>query len=73
MSALNYVWYQYRWQRIAADVFDADGEDGLIRWWNYFHSTDHASSGDSTAASLAPLLSLNVSETLGRAVQRDWR
>jgi hypothetical protein len=26
MSPLNYVWYQYRWQRLAARMFDADGE-----------------------------------------------
>jgi hypothetical protein len=46
MSALNYVWYQYqyqyqyqyRWQRLAARMFDADGEDGLIRFWNCFHA-----------------------------------
>ena len=40
MSALNYVWYQYRWQRLAAKVFDADGEDGLVRFWDCFHGTD---------------------------------
>jgi hypothetical protein len=72
MSPLNYVWYQYRWQRIAADVFDADGEDGLIRLWNYFHASTHASAESTTAASLAPLLSANVSETLGSAVLQ-WR
>src|ERR1017187_6641551 len=72
MSPLNYVWYQYRWQRLAAAMFDADGEDGLVRFWNCFHSTDRLSSGEVTAASLAPLLITEVSETLGRAVQ-DWR
>jgi hypothetical protein len=71
MSPLNYVWYQYRWQRIAAMVFDADGEAGLVRFWNCFHATDRLS-GEVTAASLAPLLRTEVSETLGRAV-RDWR
>jgi hypothetical protein len=72
MGPLNYVWYQYRWQRLAATMFDADGEDGLVRFWEYFHATDRWSSGDVTAASLAPLLRTEVSETLGRAVQ-DWR
>jgi hypothetical protein len=72
MSPLNYVWYQYRWQRLAAKMFDADGEDGLVRFWECFHATDRLSSGEVTAASLAPLLRTEVSETLGRAVQ-DWR
>jgi len=68
MSALNYVWYQYRWQRLAATMFDADGEEGLVRFWDCFRATDRFSSGDVTAASLAPLLRTEVSETLGRAV-----
>jgi hypothetical protein len=72
MSPLNYVWYQYRWQRIAANMFDAEGEDGLIRFWECFHATDRLDSGEVTAALLAPLLTAEVSETLGRAVQ-DWR
>jgi hypothetical protein len=72
MNPLNYVWYQYRWQRLAATMFDADGEDGLIRFWDYFHATDRLGSGEATAASLAPLLRTGVSETLGRAIQ-DWR
>ena len=72
MSALNYVWYQYRWQRLAATMFNADGEDGLVRFWDCFHATDRLSSGEVTAASLAPLLRTEVSEPLGRAVQ-DWR
>jgi hypothetical protein len=72
MSPLNYVWYQYRWQRIAATMFDADGEDGLVRFWNCFHATDRFNSGVITATSLAELLAAEVSETLGRAVQ-DWR
>jgi hypothetical protein len=72
MSALNYVRYQYRWQRLAAMMFDADGEKGVVRFWDCFHATDRLNSGDVTAASLAPLLSTEVSETLGRAV-RDWR
>jgi len=72
MSALNYVWYQYRWQRLAAQMFDSDGEHGLIRFWDYFHATELVNSGEVTTASLAALLSTEVSETLGRAV-RDWR
>ncbi len=72
MNPLNYVWYQYRWQRLAAKVFDADGECGLVRFWDTFHANDRLSSGQVTAASLAPLLMTEVSETLGRAVQ-DWR
>lgn len=72
MSPLNYMWFQYRWQRLAADMFDADGEDGLIRFWEGFHATDRLGSGQATAASLAPVLASEVSEILGRAV-RDWR
>lgn len=72
MSPLNYVWFQYRWQRLAAKMFDADGEDGLVRFWDCFHETDRINSGEATAASLAPLLRAEVSQTLGRAV-RDWR
>jgi hypothetical protein len=72
MSPLNYVWYQYRWQRIAARMFNADGEDGLVRFWNAFHGTDRLGSSEVTAASLAPLLRTEVSETLGRAIQ-NWR
>jgi hypothetical protein len=72
MNPLNYVWYQYQWQRLAAAMFDADGEDGLVRFWNCFHSTDRPRSDEVRAASLAPLLMTEVSETLGRAV-RDWR
>jgi hypothetical protein len=72
MSPLNYVWFQYRWQRLAAKVFDADGEDALVRLWECFHSPDRADESEVTAASLAPLLTTEVSRTLGRAV-RDWR
>jgi len=71
MSPLNYVWYQYRWQRLVAAMFDADGEDGLVRFWNCFHATDCLNSSEVTASSLAALLSTEVSETLGRAVQ-NW-
>jgi hypothetical protein len=72
MSPLNYVWYQYRWQRLAAKMFHADGEDGLVRFWDCFHGTDRFGSEEVTVASLAPLLRAEVSETLGRAVQA-WR
>jgi hypothetical protein len=72
MSPLNYVWYQYRWQRLAARMFEVDGEDGLVRFWDFFHATDRVDSYEATAASLAPLLTTEVSKTLGRAV-RNWR
>jgi len=72
MSPLNYVWYQYRWQRLAARMFDADGEGGLVRFWNCFLGADRLGSGEVTTASLARLLRAEVSETLGRAVQH-WR
>lgn len=72
MSPLNYVWYQYRWQRVVAKMFDIDGEEGLVRFWNCFHAADRLSSGEVATASLARLLRVDVSETLGRAVQ-NWR
>jgi hypothetical protein len=72
MSPLNYAWFQYRWLRLAAKVFDTDGEDGLVRFWDCFRATDRLDSGEATAASLAPLLAAEVSQTLGRAV-REWR
>jgi hypothetical protein len=72
ISPLNYVWFQYRWQRLAARMFDADGEDGLVRFWECFHASDRLACGEATAASLAPLLRTEVSQILGRAV-RNWR
>jgi hypothetical protein len=72
MSPLNYVWYQHRWLRLAAKIFDTDGEGALVRFWECFRSAGHVRSGEVTAASLAPLLEAEVSETLGRAV-RAWR
>jgi hypothetical protein len=72
MSPLNYVWYQHRWVRLAARMFEVDGEDGLVRFWECCHSADRADTSEVTAASLAPLLTTKVSRTLGRAV-RDWR
>ena len=71
MSPLNYVWYQYRWQRIAAHVFDAEGEKSLVRFWNYFRSPDLVLPHEVTAVSLSPLLRTEVSETLGKAIE-DW-
>jgi hypothetical protein len=71
IGPLNYVWFQYRWQRLAAKMFEIDGEDGLVRFWDCFHATDRVNIG-ATAASLAPLLTAEVSPTLGRAVQ-GWR
>ena len=72
MRVLNYVWFQYRWQRLAAQMFEVDGEDGLVRFWECFHATDRLDSSDATTASLAPLLRTEVSQTLGQAVQ-EWR
>jgi hypothetical protein len=72
MNALNYVWYQYRWLRLAAKMFEVDGEDGLVRFWDCFHSTDRVNASEVTAAALAPLLTTEVGPTLGRAI-RDWR
>lgn len=72
MSPLNYVWYQYRWQRLAAKMFHAEGEEGLVRLWDYFHATDRLDSDELTAASLAPLLRTEVSQTLGRALE-EWQ
>ena len=71
MDPLNYVWYQHRWQRLAAAMFDSDGEAGLVRFWNCFHSVDRSHVAEVTAASLAPLLASEVSETLAQSV-RDW-
>jgi hypothetical protein len=69
MSPLNYVWFQYRWQRLAAEVFEDDGEDGLVRFWSCFHANDRVETETATAASLAPLLETQVSRTLGQAVR----
>ena len=71
MEALNYVWYQYRWQRIVAAMYKADGKESLVRFWNCLHSPEvRASLGWSTEA-LAELAFSEVSETLGRAI-RGW-
>jgi hypothetical protein len=71
MDALNYVWYQYRWQRLAARMFEIDGEEGLVRFWECFHAIDTVGGGEVTASSLAPFLTNRVSPTLGRAI-REW-
>jgi hypothetical protein len=71
MSAENYVWYQYRWQRLAAAMFDAEGEEGLVRFWEYFRAVGQRSDDQRSATSMASVLSSQVSETLGRAV-REW-
>jgi hypothetical protein len=68
---LNYVWFQCRWSRLVAQMFDADGEGALIRFWECFHAADFSHTGSASATSLVPLLTNEVSETLGRAV-RDW-
>jgi hypothetical protein len=72
MNSLNYIWYQYRWQRIAAAMFKEDGEDGLVRFWNYFRTSPRLQHGEMTTSSLASLLRTEVSEILGSAIQ-EWR
>jgi hypothetical protein len=72
MSPLNYVWFQYRWLRLAARMFEVDGEEGLVRFWTCFHAADRVGPGEASAAALAPLLRAEVSQTLGRAVGA-WR
>ncbi|MHB1087410.1 MAG: hypothetical protein ACYC19_01460 [Acidimicrobiales bacterium] len=72
MGPLNYVWYQYRWQRLAATMFETDGEAGLVRLWNYFHRNALFCSREVTTKELAAILGAEVSETLGRAVS-EWR
>jgi hypothetical protein len=71
MSPLNYVWFQYRWQRLAARMFALDGEPALRRFWDAFHANERVPAEERSAAALAPLLSTEVSLTLGRAI-RDW-
>jgi hypothetical protein len=72
MGPLNYVWFQYRWQRLAAEMFRADGEAGLRRFWECFHARGHDFLAEANAESLASLLTTEVSAALGQAV-RDWR
>ncbi len=71
MDPLSYVWFQYRWQRLVAEMFTAGGEKGLVRFWECCKVPDVF--GDArTAESLAPLLTREISSTFGRAVS-DWR
>ena len=72
MDGLNYVWFQYRWMRLAADLFEADGEQGLRLFWNCFHARDRELAGDTTAKSLAPLLGADISPSLGHEIH-EWR
>ncbi|MGH8979669.1 MAG: hypothetical protein ACRDWE_01420, partial [Acidimicrobiales bacterium] len=72
MDPLNYVWYQCRWLRLAAKMFDADGEDALVRFWDCFLAAHPLGPSERTASSLAPMLQTEVSGALGRAV-RAWR
>lgn len=69
MSPLNYVWYQYRWQRIAAAVFDADGEEALRRMSQVFQDRPGDNPPVGGRIEIAELLSARVSETLGRAIE----
>ena len=69
MDALNYVWYQCKWQRLAAAMFESDGEDALVRFWDCFRPSNE--NGEVTEAALTNLLTTEVSATLGRAIQ-DW-
>jgi hypothetical protein len=69
---LNYVWFQCRWQRLVARMYEVDGESALVRYWGCFHERDHTEATPNTAAALVPLLTSEVSLTFGREV-RDWR
>jgi hypothetical protein len=71
ISWVNYVWFQYRWQRLAAAMFDTDGETALIRFWECFQSMNGRTTQPASAMSLAPMLTRDVSETLGRTIQ-EW-
>jgi hypothetical protein len=70
MDPHNYLWYQYRWQRIAAAMFDAEGETSLIRFWTYFRGSYRIPADEMTAAALVPLLTTEVSEVLGKAIEQ---
>jgi hypothetical protein len=69
MSTQNYLWFQYRFQRLAADVFEADGQDALVRFWRLFR--DRRAPAQTDAASLAPVLAEHVSAALGAGIA-DW-
>ena len=53
-------------------MFNADGQDGLVRFWNFFRARERLSAGETTPAQFARLLRDEVSESLGRAVE-TWR
>jgi hypothetical protein len=73
MSPLNYAWFQYRWQRLAARLFDVEGEAGLVRFWECFHARDRVPPGvTASPARVAALLSAEVSPLLGAAIT-TWR
>jgi hypothetical protein len=72
MDALNYVWFQYRWMRLAAAIHTAEGEAALQRLWSCFRGRDRFVGETPTARSLAPLLTAEVSPTLARAIA-TWR
>jgi hypothetical protein len=68
MSPLNYVWFQYRWQRLAAKTFEADGDQRLVRFWDCFHATDRVPVGEAaTPALLAPLLNRSQPDSWTRS------
>lgn len=54
------------------EVFDADGEAALIRFWECFQAADPLGPGEVTRSSLARLPTTEVSQALGRAIQ-NWR
>jgi hypothetical protein len=72
MDPLNYVWYQHRWQRIAATMFNVDGEEVLTRFWDCFHAAPRRDDAAITTTSLVSLVRTEVSETLAQAVE-EWR
>lgn len=72
MSARNYVWYQYRWQRLVARMVTAEGEQVLTRFWEFFRSPSRPVFDDPSPRAIAPILRAQVSPTLGRAVA-TWR
>jgi hypothetical protein len=67
MSTANYLWFQYRFQGIAARVLETDGSDALQRLWHYFSTHSHE---PSEAAPLAPRLG-GVSTALSDAIA-NW-
>jgi hypothetical protein len=71
ISWLNYVWFQCRWQRLAAAMYEADGERALVRFWECFRAPERVERNPTDAASLASLLAREVSATMGQAIQ-DW-